>query len=153
MAQFKNHKSASILNITGLSLGMAAAIFILLWVQNELNFDNYHSNADRIYLVTVKQKNATRKFSNTPSVLADAAKQQIPEIEKTSSLIIANNATSPVLGIKNNFFKEKNIAFVDREWFDIFHYDFISGNAQEFHNNPNSIILQNHWQKNIMAIT
>ncbi|MCW3118719.1 MAG: hypothetical protein JWM28_2801 [Chitinophagaceae bacterium] len=137
----KNHKSASLLNITGLSLGMAAAVLIMLWVQNELNFDNYHSDADRIYLVTVKQKMDTRKFGGTPLVLAEAAKQQIPEIETTCRLVIANNATTPVLGINNNLYKEKDLAFVDKEWFSVFHYDFIAGSAEGFSQKPTGIIL------------
>ena len=137
----KNHKAASLLNITGLSLGMAAAVLILLWVQNELNFDNYHKDAGRIYLVTVGSKNDTHKYGGTPPVLADAAKQHIPEIEKTSRLIMGNNATSPLLDINNNIFKEKDLAFVDKEWFDIFHFDFISGNERAFNDIPNSIIL------------
>ena len=137
----RNQKSASVLSITGLSLGMAAAILIMLWVQNEVSFDNYHSNADRIYLVAEKQKNASRKYPGTPLVLADAAKQQIPEVEKTCRLVIANNATRPVLGIKNKYFTEKSTAFVDKEWFEIFHFDFISGNAHGFGINPDCIIL------------
>ena len=43
---------SSVLNIIGLSAGMTAAVFIFLWVQNELTFDSYHPNADRIYRIT-----------------------------------------------------------------------------------------------------
>jgi len=45
------HRTFTAINITGLALGMAAAIFAFLWAQNELNFDNYHQNVDNIYRV------------------------------------------------------------------------------------------------------
>jgi hypothetical protein len=44
-------KSFSIINITGLAIGMAGAILILLWIQNEINFDRFHANKDRLYEV------------------------------------------------------------------------------------------------------
>ena len=47
-----HHKVYSIINIAGLSVGMACSILILLWVQYELSFDRYHENADRIYRLT-----------------------------------------------------------------------------------------------------
>ena len=50
------YKSYGLINITGLGVGIACALFILLWVQDELSYDRYHKNADRIYrLVDVRQ--------------------------------------------------------------------------------------------------
>ena len=137
----KNHKSESILNITGLSLGMAAAVLILLWVENEMNFDNYHADDNRIYHLKTGLKSNPKGFWGTPLLLAETAKQQVPEIDKTSRFLIVNNSTNPILGINNNFYKEKDLVYVDKEWFDIFHYDFVAGNAAGISQNPNSIIL------------
>ncbi len=51
------YKSYSLINIAGLGIGIACALFILLWVQDELSYDRYHKNADRIYrLVDVRQR-------------------------------------------------------------------------------------------------
>ena len=50
-AIWKN-KITAIINIAGLSVGMTAAILIFVWVQNEMNFDNYHKDADKIYRLT-----------------------------------------------------------------------------------------------------
>jgi putative ABC transport system permease protein len=46
-----NQKLHSLINIGGLSVAMAAAVLIMMWVQNELSFDSYHEASDRIYLV------------------------------------------------------------------------------------------------------
>ena len=53
-----NHKMYSIINISGLAMGMACCILILLYVQNEFNYDTYHEKSDRIYRVVLNYKTA-----------------------------------------------------------------------------------------------
>jgi putative ABC transport system permease protein len=55
-------KGYSFINITGLAIGMACAIFILLWVQDELNFDGFHENKDNIFRVRHFSKMRGMKF-------------------------------------------------------------------------------------------
>ena len=135
------HKSGSVINILGLSIGMAAAVLIFMWVQNEMNFDNYHPDKERVFIATTKQKESKRSFSYTPLAMGELAMSEVPEIEKTARLLISNNATSPSLGVDNNFYKEKKLVFVDKDWFNIFKYEFTEGSSDAFSNNPNSIIL------------
>jgi ABC-type antimicrobial peptide transport system permease subunit len=137
----KHYKTASIINIVGLSIGMAAAVLIFMWVQNEMNFDNYHPQSNRIYYVKMGHEADVKKFAGTPLLLADAIKQQVPDVQETARLLVTNKVTNPVLNINNNFYKEKELVFADAAWFDIFHYRFIEGNANAFGENPNSIIL------------
>jgi putative ABC transport system permease protein len=132
------NKATALINIAGLSVGMTAAVLILLWVQNEMNFDNYQPEADRIYRLTTSIKENNRIWESTPLLLADAAKKDIPEIEKVARLY-PNNL--PVFNVNGNLTYEKKCAYVDDGWFNIFHYDFIKGNAASFAHNPNSIIL------------
>ncbi|HTS42753.1 MAG TPA: ABC transporter permease [Puia sp.] len=137
----RNYKAAGIINIIGLSVGMAAAVLIFIWVQNELNFDNYHKEESRIFHITMGHKRDSKKFAGTPWTLADAVNRQIPEIEKSVRLYIPLGNNNPVLDINDNYYREKQLAFVDASWFSVFHYDFIEGNADAFNQNPNSIIL------------
>jgi putative ABC transport system permease protein len=134
----KKNKMTGIINITGLSVGMTAAILILLWVQNEINFDNYHKDADRVYRLTTNLKIYNSIWEASPLLLADAIKRDVPEVESAAKLYNGNN---PVFNINGNAFYEKNCAYVDDSWFSIFHYDFIEGNAASFANDANSIIL------------
>ncbi|HMH33416.1 MAG TPA: ABC transporter permease [Puia sp.] len=134
------HKSEAIINITGLSVGMAAAILILLWVQNELGFDSYHSNANRIYRITFSNKDKSQKWDGSPFPFANAAKQEIPGIENISKFLVPT-WTNPVLNIGDELYKEDRAVFADSNWFNIFHYDYIEGNAVAFNQNQNSIIL------------
>ena len=133
----KNRGTASI-NISGLAIGMTAAVLILLWVQNELHFDNFQPDADRIYRLTTSIPENDGAWETTPLRLADAAKKNVPEIETISRLFADNQ---PVFRNGGNLVYEKKCAYVDDDWFSLFHYDFIEGNAASFANNPNSIIL------------
>lgn len=132
------NKTTSIINITGLSVGMTVAILIFLWVQNEINYDNYHKDADNIYRLTTNLKVNNWIWETSPLLLADAVKKEVPEIESTTKLYDGN---LPVFNINNNSFYEKNCAYVDDSWFNIFNYDFIEGSASAFVQDPNSIIL------------
>jgi len=134
---WKNKITAGI-NIAGLSVGMTAAILILLWVQNEISFDSYHPEADKIYRLTTSIKANGWIWETTPLLMADAAKKNIPEIERMATLNVNN---MPVFNINGTLVYEKNCAYVDDEWFNMFHYKFIEGNPNTFSSNPYSIIL------------
>ena len=132
------NKVISSINIVGLATGMTAAVLILIWVQNEMNFDNYHPQSESIYRLTTKVDKGNWIWESTPLLLADAAKKEIPEIEKTARL---NDYNSPVFSINGNLVYEKKCAYVDGNWFSIFHYDFIEGNAASFGEDLYSVIL------------
>ncbi len=131
-------KTNTAINITGLAVGMTAAILIFLWVQNEMNFDSSHKDADNVYRLTTNLKQNNWVWESSPLLLAEAAKKEVPEIDNTARLFDGNWA---VFNINNNLTYEKTCAFVDDSWFDIFQYDFIAGNAAGFMNDANSIIL------------
>ena len=134
----RKNKITTVINVTGLSVGMTAAVLIFLWVQNEISFDDYHKDADNIYRLTTNLKSQGWIWEAAPLLLADAVKTDVPEAEKTARL---HTGDMPIFNINNNLSYEKKCAFVDADWFTIFHYDFIEGNAAAFANDPNSIIL------------
>ncbi len=135
---FWKNKATALINVTGLSVGMAAAVLIFLWVTNERNYDNYHKDADRIYRLTTNLKVYNWIWETSPLLLADAVKKEVPEVEEAARLYHGN---MPVFNIGNNIFNERNCAYVDEGWFNMFHYDFIQGDAASFSRDPNSIIL------------
>lgn len=132
------HKGTAFINITGLAAGITVAVLILLWVQNEMNFDRYHPGANQIYRLTTNLKENNWIWESTPLLLADAAKKDIPQIEKVTRLYPGN---WPVFNINGNLSYDKNCAYVDDAWFSIFHYDYIQGNEASLSGDPNSIIL------------
>jgi len=137
------NKATSFINLFGLSIGMTAAVFIFLWVQNEISFDNYHSNKNNIYRVTNSirvSKDEKWIWESSPMPLAETAAKEIPEVQKSARLIV-NRWGGTNLMINHKLFSEKTSAYVDKTWFNIFHYDFVAGNVSAFGRNPFSIIL------------
>ena len=86
-------KSFSILNIIGLAVGIAASLLIFLVISNELDYDGYHANKDRIYRVVTTWHNrgnneVTDHASSVPFPMPDAFRQDFPAFEKTA--VISN---------------------------------------------------------------
>src|SRR5665647_1017767 len=137
------NKVTSLINLLGLSVGMTAAVFIFLWVQNEISYDTYHPNAKDIYRIinSIKvNKEEAWVWESSPMVMGEMAIKEIPEV-KNAARVIINTWSSPVLNINHKLFSEKSSAWVDKSWFDIFHYDFVKGSAANFGKEPFSIIL------------
>ncbi len=98
------NKTTTFINITGLSVGMTAAVLIFLWVKNEMSFDSYHKDADKIYRLTSNLKANNWIWETTPLLLADAVKKEVPEIGTTARLYDGN---WPVFNINNSHYYEK----------------------------------------------
>jgi len=77
-------KSFSFLNIAGLAAGMAAAILILVWIYNEVSYDRFHKNGDRLYWAWNRGvfDGRIECWNSTPKILGQAMKLEYPEVEK-----------------------------------------------------------------------
>jgi putative ABC transport system permease protein len=137
------NKTTSFINIAGLAVGMTAAVLILLWVQNENSFDNYKGK-ENIYRLTTRIPSLGWVWESTPLLLADAIKNDVPGIERTTRLYTNG---LPAFTIKGNLFYEKDCAYVDKDWFSFFPYQFKEGNAVSFNENPFSVILSSSEAK------
>lgn len=145
-----NHsKGSTFINVLGLAVGIACCILITLYVRDELSYDRYHKNVNRIYRVLHAKRNggdaeklppiAPEEFQvwgNAPvgpALLAD-----FPEISKVAQF------TSPsklLMEYSNKRFQEDNILFADSTMFDLFSWDMVSGNPEKALTAPNSIVL------------
>ena len=113
------NKFYSVINITGLAIGITACILILLYVQSEISFDKYHERADRIYRVNLyavlSDDNINQPVTNPP--LANAMQSEIPEVEEAVRL---TNFRQPVIRHNNELFNESQWFFADPNFFEIF---------------------------------
>lgn len=135
-------KVFGLLNVTGLAVGMAAALLILLWVHNELSFDAYHSKANQTHLVITHNqvnKDETWHWATTPLPLATQLKR-LPEIESVTR-IIKPFYNGMIIKIGDQLLSEKNVACVDENWFSVFDYKVLAGNLTNFNHNLRSILL------------
>ena len=127
------------MNIFGLAIGITCASLILLWVEDEMNFDRFIEDKNLIFNVPTNQKydGEWRTFQMaTPGPLAEVLKNEIPEITKASRLRDQDFLFSV---------KDKNVdshgAYADVDIFDIFNLEFIEGNAKEAFKDKRSIVI------------
>ena len=127
----RRHKAYSINNILGLSIGMAAAILIYLWILDEVSFDRHHENYDDIYRIVSTWDNADGEFhiSATAPPLAPKFEESFPEIVETARFFPA--ISKMLLSHGEKKFYEKELAFADEEFFKIFTYPFIYGSESD----------------------
>ena len=76
------YKTHTFINITGLAIGLAGTILILLWVYDELSYDHFHENANELYRIVVENQSSglLLRSANTPNGLGPALKEKYPEI-------------------------------------------------------------------------
>ncbi len=75
----RRHPWISIINISGLSLGMACTVLILLWVHDELSYDNFHDNSNEIFRINTQYDE--NRWENCPWAVKDLLAKNYPEVE------------------------------------------------------------------------
>ncbi len=90
LRNMRKNKLDTILNISGLSLGIALSILILFHIQDELSFDQHFPKAERLFRVSceMREGNNVRHWATTSPMLAEYLRQTFPEIEKSSRLFL-----------------------------------------------------------------
>lgn len=127
------YKSDSLNTVLGLTIGLACAISILLYVRNELGYDRYHENADRIYRVV--EGNDVK----TPPLLGPTLKEEYPEIEHF--LRIQGTAGIWLMAYRDKVFYETDVAWADETLFDLFSFPLLRGNPDTALKDPFSVVI------------
>jgi putative ABC transport system permease protein len=142
-------KGFSFINITGLAIGMAAAILIGLWIQSEVSYDNFHENKDRIYQIwNRKQQEGEIKCTNRVSEpTARAAEKDIPEIERAVKVKWDGDNLFAV-GDKKIM---KAVAIVDTGFLEMFTFPMVKGNPATALNDQHSIVLTEKTAKSLFG--
>lgn len=152
MAMFKNylkiasrnlikHRGYTFINVSGLALGMACCLLILLFVRHELSYDRYHENSDRTYRVT-------REFfdENNTSILhltrlsfpiAAAMEMELPEVERAVRVWTDGGLVS----YEDRHFDEDGFAFADPAFFEVFSLPLLKGDQATVLTEPNTILV------------
>jgi putative ABC transport system permease protein len=125
-------KGFSLINISGLTLGIASSLLILLYVNDELSFDKFHADSDRIYRVILKGKLQGKRIESayTAYALAEALKTESPSVN--SVFRMANWATFP-MRYESRIYTEPNLLLVDSNFFTFFDFKLLEGS-------PNTVL-------------
>ncbi len=142
-------KGFSIINISGLAIGMASAIVIFLWIQNEVSYDRFHKTMDRLYEVWGNDvyDGGIQSGTSTPEIMAPVLKNDVPEIDKVSRiswgedyLLAANNKNLKAHG-----------NLVDPDFLTMFSYPLLQGDENTVLKDPYSIVLTEKLKRNIFG--
>jgi putative ABC transport system permease protein len=143
------NKGFSIINISGLVIGMASAILILLWVQNEVSYDRFHEKNNRLYEVWENNisDGALQSGTPTPQLMGPALKSDYPEIE--SATRVSWNM-SILFGYGDKHLKGSGI-WVDPSFLTMFSFPLLRGNANTALNDPHSLVITEKMSKKLFG--
>jgi len=137
---FRKHKLYTLINVGGLTVGLATAILIFLWVQDERSMDQFHANGENLYYVVQESKDNQGQMvygTNTPGPMGPALKAEIPEIEESCRITYPQP-----MAVSNEQHKamESGIC-ADPVFFSQFSFHLLSGVPNTALSDPNNIVI------------
>ena len=140
LRSLQKNKGFTAINVLGLALGLATCLLIVFYVVDELSYDRYNVNANRIYRVNEDLKLGDNKVQYAVCMppLAQTLKTDYPEVENTVRL---KNAGGMHVKKGNEVILERNVLFADPSLFDVFTLPIIYGNKATALTEPNTVVI------------
>jgi len=135
------NKTFSFINIAGLATGLGCFLLIALYVLDELSFDKYNANADRIYRINsdIRFGGADLHMPVTSDMMGQILKKDYPQVEQYTRLYTFNGDKLVKKG--NEYINEEHVAHADSTFFDVFTLPAIEGDTRTALNEPNTVVL------------
>jgi putative ABC transport system permease protein len=130
----------SIVNILGLAFGIAISIIIYVFVRQELSYDKYHANHNRIYRVNTRVEafDASFKSAMTPYLMGETMKREIPEVEESARVLIGSHKK---VSHDDRQFSARNFYYTDQSFFRIFTVPIIKGDPETLLTEGYSVVI------------
>jgi len=134
------NKAFSAINIIGLAAGLAVCLLIVLYVVDELSYDKYNKNADRIYRLDadIYFNDTQAIFAQAPDPLALTLKQEYPAVEE---MVRVNFQNDVLIKKDNQNVRDHNVGYADSTFFKVFTIPMIAGDPVTALKEPNSIVI------------
>ncbi len=142
----------SLLNIAGLACGLACAIFIWIWVNDEISIDSFHKNNPRIYQVIKNSINGDSTIDtneSTPALMASMMKNEFPEVERAAPVFVP---TTGILHYEQKPFRAAAY-FTTADFFDIFSYPLLTPRPVNLLQAPNEVLISDRLAQTIFGTT
>ena len=135
----KKHKLYAFINIAGLSIGLASCLLIIVYIRNELRYDSFHLNKDRIVRATMEyQMSGTVNYAATTGTkLGPQAKRIFPMVESFVRLFQG----ARVVQIGDQTFEENAFLYADKDFFKVFSFRLLEGNSAQVLATPGNLVL------------
>ena len=133
------HKTFSMINIAGLSLGLACCMLIALYTKDEASYDRFHQRIGQIYQLTctrIEKNKKDEKFATAAMIQGPAFKQEIPEIE---DFIRVKPAQATIMNGAEIF--NENVQWVDDKFFEVFSFPLLAGSPKNVLTDIHSLVL------------
>jgi len=136
----RKHPGYSLLNVLGLTLGITSALFLIIYVSDELSYDRYHEKAERIYRVSSKITETDDQFTWIVAQIpfGPQVARDYPEVESFTRFI---NMPRAAYKFEDKEYIEENFFYADSTVFDIFTYKVIRGEVKSAVKDPKKIVL------------
>ncbi len=143
-------KGYSFINIFGLALGISCTALIGMWVADELSYDRFHHDYERIYRITatLPEMNVHAAVSSAP--IAPTVQHEIPEVEEGVRMTDVNTVLVQVGDVK---FEEKTLIYADSNFFQFFNFPFIRGDKERALQNPEGIVITERMAQKYFGTT
>jgi len=128
------YKGFSFINIFGLATGMACSLLIFLFVKDEISYDRFHKDSDKIYRVVkdfVNDDGSRLPDATTPPALSPAMQREIPEVAHVTR-VFPNWGANFLIRYADKKIMEEKLCRVDSSFFDVFSFPFIKGGKGGF---------------------
>ncbi len=137
------NKTNTFINITGLSIGMACCLLIVMYVADELSYDRFWPQGERIYRMALERKYPDRvaTYAIIPPSYAQDVKREIPEVAESVRLASFNGNTPTLMKYQNQTIEEANVLLADSSVFRVFQLPFVRGNPERALTRPNTVVL------------
>ena len=144
LRNFRRQKFYTLINVLGLSVGLASSLLIAWYVLDERRYDQFHQDAERTYRVTTYWNDGYR-LATTPPPLYKVIQQEIPEVEAVARAFNWNHSTMRLPeeadSSRQVVFRETNIYIVDPEFLQVLDFNLIAGDAETALQHPASLVL------------
>ena len=140
LRNFQRHKGYSFINIAGFAIGMAVCLLILIYVRQELSYDKYHKDGDRVFRIAqdIQTQTSNRIFAPISPMVALTLKAEFPQVEYAARAL----TTSPrLVKREETLFYEDRFMYADQELFDVLTIPLILGNPQEALTRPQTLVI------------
>jgi putative ABC transport system permease protein len=139
-----------VLNILGLSIGMACSFIIALFILNELSYDTYHDKKDQIYRLILNGKIGGQelKVTSTASPIGPTMKNEFPEV---ADFLRLNGRGKIVVRHEDRFFTEDDFIEADSSFFNFFSIGLLRGEKDKVLNAPHTVVLSETTAKKIFG--
>ena len=151
--QLRKHRFFSLLNILGLTVGLAAALALLLYVQKEYAFDRFHANADRICRVNlaVNYDGNSEKWASAPNITGPALAEAIPEVEEYVRFLHHNFGRTASVAFGEKRLKEERLFWADSTVTTVFDIPIVKGDQRTPLDRPGTAMINERTAERIFG--